>query len=409
MTKNNPYNYNVLSNGIRTIHTRVRSNVEYCGVCVRVGSRNELPDTFGLAHFVEHTIFKGTQKRRSWHIINRMEAVGGELNAYTSEEVTMIYSISPRSNLARASELIADLIANSVFPQQQIDREREVVLDEIASYLDSPSEAIFDSFNDLIFAGSPLGHNILGNEQTIPTFTPQVCRNFLEQFYTPQNMVFFYMGPMPESRVIVIAERFFGKISRPECEIKTIEPPILKQFNEYKNIGTHQCHTLMGARIPGMFADKNRTFALLNNIIGGPCMNSLLNVELRERHGYVYAVDSYTSLFSDCGELTVYFGCDPEHIKPCKQLVVKVLNDLANSPISERRLSAAKKQYLGQMTVSSENHEQIALAAARATLFNGHVAPADEIIDRTNSITAEQLRQAAEHIVSQGLSVLTFG
>ena len=409
MIQSNKYTYNVLPNGMRTIHCLTRGSVEYCGLCVRVGSRDEAPDTYGLAHFVEHTIFKGTDKRHSWHIINRMEAVGGELNAYTSEEATMLYSVFPRGNLARATELMADLVTGSVFPQKQIDREREVVLDEIASYLDSPSDAIFDTFNDLLFAGSPLGHNILGNAETIPTFTPEICRNFLERFYTPQNMVFFYQGPSTASHVEEVAARYLGTFRRPTPEAVNTEPPLLAPFDEYRDLGTHQCHTLMGARIPGMFADKNRTFALLNNIIGGPCMNSLLNVELRERHGYVYSVDSCTSLFSDCGELTVYFGCDPEHVAPCRQIVTDMFSRLADNILSNRRLKAAKKHYIGQMTVGSDNREQMALAAARATLFNGHVAPAEEIIERTNAITAEELRQAAEHIATQGLSLLTFG
>ena len=409
MNQNNTYTYNVLPNGMRTIHCHTRGNVEYCGLCVRVGSRDETPDIYGLAHFVEHTIFKGTGKRHSWHIINRMEAVGGELNAYTSEEATMLYSVFPRGNLARAAELMADLVTDSVFPQRQIDREREVVLDEIASYLDSPSDAIFDTFNELLFAGSSLGHNILGNDETIPTFTSEVCRAFLERFYTPQNMVFFYQGPATASHVEKVAVRYLGTFQRPSTEAVNSVPPLLAPFDQFSDLGTHQCHTLMGARIPGMFADKNRTFALLNNIIGGPCMNSLLNVELRERHGYVYSVDSCTSLFSDCGELTVYFGCDPEHVGPCRQIITDMFSRLASAPLSDRRLAAAKKQYLGQMTVGSDNREQMALAAARATLFNGYVAPPEEIIERTNEITAEQLRQAAEHIASQRLSVLTFG
>lgn len=409
MNQNNTYTYNVLPNGMRTIHCHTRGNVEYCGLCVRVGSRDETPDIYGLAHFVEHTIFKGTGKRHSWHILNRMEAVGGELNAYTSEEATMLYSVFPRGNLARAAELMADLVTDSVFPQRQIDREREVVLDEIASYLDSPSDAIFDTFNELLFAGSSLGHNILGNDETIPTFTSEVCRAFLERFYTPQNMVFFYQGPATASHVEKVAVRYLGTFQRPSTEAVNSVPPLLAPFDQFSDLGTHQCHTLMGARIPGMFADKNRTFALLNNIIGGPCMNSLLNVELRERHGYVYSVDSCTSLFSDCGELTVYFGCDPEHVGPCRQIITDMFSRLASAPLSDRRLAAAKKQYLGQMTVGGDNREQMALAAARATLFNGHVAPPEEIIERTNEITAEQLRQAAEHIASQRLSVLTFG
>ncbi len=408
MTTENNYTYGQLTNGLRTVHIKVRGNVEYCGLCVRVGSRNETPDTYGLAHFVEHTIFKGTKRRHSWHIINRMEAVGGELNAYTSEEATMLYSIFPKGNLARAVELMADLIGNSAFPAHQLEREREVVLDEIASYLDSPSDAIFDSFNDLIFAGSSMGHNILGTAETVSTFSTDVCCRFLDRYYTPDNMVFFYMGPSAPARVETIAEHYLGQIRRPFSRPTMQTPPVLAPFNESRDLGTHQCHTVMGARIPGICTGEAPAFTLLNNIIGGPCMNSLLNVELREHHGYVYSVDSCVSLFSDCGLMTVYFGCDPEHLEPCKRLTIDIFNRLASDTISERRLAAAKKQYLGQLTVGNDNREQRALAAARATLFKGKATPAAETIDRINSISATRLRDAAEHIAGQGLSVLTF-
>ncbi|WP_303328221.1 pitrilysin family protein [uncultured Muribaculum sp.] len=409
MTNKYKYTYGTLANGLRTVHCQNRGNVEYCGLAVQVGSRNENPRTYGLAHFVEHTIFKGTKRRHSWHIINRMESIGGELNAYTSEETTMLYSVFPKGGLTRAVELMHDLVANSEFPERQIEREREVVLDEIASYLDSPSEAVFDSFNDLMFSGSSLGHNILGNTETIPTFTSQICRQFLEKYYTPQNMVFFYLGPSSAERVASVVGKFFEKLDRPTIKHTLLPPAILEPFDKYNHIGSHQCHTLMGARIPGMFANEKHTFALLNNIIGGPCMNSLLNIELRERHGYVYSVDSSTSLFSDCGELTVYFGCDPEHTAPCRKIVTEIFNRLASKQMSERALNAAKKQYLGQMAVASENNEQAALAAGKSTLFKGFVTPAHEIIEHIRSVSTEDIRNAAESIAKQGLSVLTFG
>lgn len=403
------YTVMTLASGLRFVHVRRDTVAEIFGAATRVGSRDELPGQYGMAHFVEHTIFKGTRKRHSWHIINRMEAVGGEMNAYTSEETTVLYSVFPKGNLARAAELMADLIADSQFPQQQINREREVVLDEISSYLDSPADAIFDSFNELMFAGSPLGHNILGNAKTIPTFTPDVCRTFLNNYYTPQNMVFFYLGPSSAQHVAAIAEKYFGKLQRPVLAQKHHTPAILEPFDVYNSIGLHQCHTIMGARIPGIHSDTRYVFSLLNNIIGGPCMNSLLNVELRERHGYVYSVDSCTSMFSDCGQLTVYFGCDPEHTKPCRKTVTEIFNNLADKPLSERALNAAKKQYLGQLTVAGENKENVALAIGKSTLFNKGVTPAQETTERIRSITQEDIRLAAESIAHPGLSTLTFG
>lgn len=407
--KYNIYTYNQLSNGLKTVHCHTNSPVEYCGIAVKVGSRDETPDQYGLAHFVEHTIFKGTARRKSWHIINRMESVGGELNAYTSEETTVVYSCFPEGHLARAVELIADLITSSCFPAAEIDREREVVLDEIDSYLDSPSEAIFDDFNDLIFAGSSLGHNILGTESTINTFTSSTCREFLDKNYTPDNMVLFYSGPSTEKKLMALAERHFGCLSRKSISVAQPVPIENVPFDTLRKMATHQCHTVTGARIPGIKSDMKHAYALLCNIIGGPCMNSLLNIALRERHGYVYSVDAYTSLFTDCGTMTIYYGCDPEHVKPCRRLVANTLDHLSQSTMTAASLEKAKKQYLGQTIVASANLEQMALGAGRAVLLTGSCATREERIANIMNITPEQLRAAAETIAPSKCSTLTFG
>ena len=407
--KSGIFTYHTLPNNLRMVHRFCPSEVEYCGLCVMTGSRNETQAQYGLAHFVEHTIFKGTDRRRAWHIANRMESVGGEINAFTSEEATTIYSSFPAGNLPRAIELIADLVSRSRFPVNEIDREREVVLDEVDSYLDSPAEAIFDDFNELIFAGSGIGHNILGTEATIRTFTPQTCRNFLDTFYTPGNMVLFYMGPTKPQRVFSIAERHLGHLDHPNPEITRITPPEVAPFDISRKHGTHQSHTVIGARIPGMYDDTKRTYALLTNIVGGPCMNSLCNIALRERRGYVYSVDAYTSLFTDAGLFSIYFGCDDEHVKACQRIIFDILSRLADSPMKDRTLEAAKKQYIGQTIVAADNREQVATSTGRALLFDNHVAQPDEIVERISSITAEELRMAAERIAPERCSVLTFG
>lgn len=406
---NDIFTYHTLSNGLRIVHRASTADVEYCGVAIKAGSRNESPAEYGLAHFVEHTIFKGTDRRRSWHIVNRMESVGGEINAYTSEEVTMLYSCFPKGNLARAVELMADLIGCSRFPENEIDREREVVLDEIDSYLDSPSDAIFDDFNDLIFAGSSLGHNILGTAETIGTFTPESCRDFLSTYYAPGNMVFFYTGPTPPSRVMSTIERHLSFLNHPVKELHDDTPREVTPFDLRRELGTHQSHTVIGARIPGLYSQCNHTYALLNNIIGGPCMNSRLNVLLRERHGYVYSVDSYISSFTDCGLFTVYFGCDENHVQPCRRLIFRTLDELAQSTMSTRSLDAAKKQYLGQTIVAGANAEQVALATGRSTLFHQRALHPDEIVRHIMDITPEDIRVAAEKLTPSRCSILTFG
>lgn len=401
--------YFLLSNGLRAVIRQHNSPVEFCGLAINAGSRNENPDEYGLAHFVEHTIFKGTTHRKSWHIINRMESVGGELNAYTSEEVTMVYSAYPAGNTARAMELISDLITDSNFPTEEIDRERDVILDELNSYLDTPSDAIFDDFNDLIFAGSSLGHNILGNEETIRSFSSRDCRNFLDRFYVPDNMVVFYMGPGKIDKIKSIIERYFSKLSfrsrKPEQQVPEILPP----FDRYRSLDTHQAHTVIGARVPGMYDNSKFTYALLNNILGGPCMNSRLNVILRERNGLVYSVDSCLTSFTDCGVMTIYFGCDKEDVKRCRKLIFDTIDRLANYPLTSRTLDAAKKQYLGQLVLGKANQEQIALGTARATLFHNRVAEPDIIKEHITSITPLQLQEAAATISASCASILTFG
>ncbi len=398
--------YHTLPSGLRVVHQYSNSHVEYCGVAVSVGSRDESPDQFGLAHFVEHTIFKGTQRRRSWHIINRMEAVGGELNAYTTKEETMLYSVFPYGSLRRAVELISDLVISSQFPAAELDKEREVVADEIDSYLDTPSEAVFDDFEDLIFADSPLGHNILGTEKTIAGFDSAVCRQYLKENYTAENMVFFYMGRTRPDRVFSIVETYFGALEASVAERSRIAPVERPQFDIVRNIDSHQAHTIVGARIPGLYSAERYPIALFANMLGGPGMNSLLNIALRERRGLVYTVDASTAMFTDAGAMMVYFGCDPEDLDKCRRVVAQTLDSLANEALSPRAVEAAKKQYLGQLAVASDNREQMALSLGRSVLYFGSVASSDEVREKIRAITPGDLRSVAQML--SATSALTF-
>ncbi len=372
-----------------------RAAVGYCGVAVGVGSRDEGPTHLGLAHFVEHTIFKGTAKRSSWHIINRMEAVGGEINAYTTKDETVVYSAFPAGNLARAAELIADLTINSRFPENELTKERDVVADEIDSYLDTPSDAIFDDFEDLLFAGSDLGHNILGTRQALDTFTPELCREYLRHWYVPANMVAFYAGSMGADRAFSVLERAFAELSGDAPIRARRAPEVLPVFNTIKNIESHQAHTIVGARIGGFDSPDRYATALLTNILGGPGMNSLLNVALRERRGLVYNVDASTGIFSDCGLLAIYYGCDPDDNARCRKLVGEVIDSVAAGTITHRKLEMAKKQYLGQLIVGSENLENRILGIARQTLMRGYVIPEAAIIESIRGISESDLATAA--------------
>ena len=401
-------NYHTAPNGLRMVHVSLpRSAVGYMGVTVRVGSRDEDDASLGLAHFVEHTIFKGTRRRSSWHIINRMEAVGGELNAYTTKEETVLYSVFPSGNLARAAELVADLACNSQFPAKELDKEREVVGDEIDSYLDSPSEAVYDDFEDLLFAGSSIGHNILGSRKALEKFDPQVCRNYLARWYVPGNMVVFYAGNVGADTVFAIMERSFASLSGDVPATQRLLPVTVATFDVHKAVDTHQCHTIMGARIGGMSAPDRFANALLTNILGGPGMNSLLNVNLRERNGLVYNVEASTGIFSDCGLLTIYYGCDPDDNDRCRRLVENTVASIAEGAITPRRFEMYKKQYLGQLIVASENLESRVLGIARQTLFHGKASTAVRTIEAIKAVALSELSAAAQSL--SPLSKLTFG
>ena len=405
---NNKIYYETLPNGLAMVHVATMSQVAWCGLAVNAGSRDEDEGQYGLAHFVEHTIFKGTLHRRSWHILNRMESVGGELNAYTTKEGTMLYSVFPEQHLKRAIDLLADLVQWSVFPQEELDRERDVVLEEAASYRDTPSDAVFDDFEDLMFVGSQLGHNILGVKEDLERLTSEDCMRYLKTLYVPTNMVFFSVGPERPERVFRMVERYFGAMSHSVAERHRSVPPMVAPFKQVIEIGTHQAHTVVGARVPDRNSPLRYAVMLLNNILGGPGMNSLLNVELRERRGYVYSVESTLTLLSDCGWISIYLGCDPDDVRSSMRVIDRITNRLSNELLPERRLDAYKRQYCGQLVVAADSAEFLAMNAGRGLLYRGQVATPDETIARIQAVTPEDIAQAAAYLSSEKLSSLTF-
>lgn len=400
--------YQTLSNGLRMVHVVTATQVAWCGLAVNAGSRDEQEGHYGLAHFVEHTIFKGTQHRRAWHILNRMERVGGELNAYTTKEGTMIYSIFPHRHLQRAVDLLADLVQWSVFPQDELDRERDVVLEEAASYRDTPSDAIYDDFEDLLFAGSELGHNILGRKEDLEHLTRDDCLQYLKMLYVPANMVFFSVGPERPERVFRLAEKCFGAMSHEMPPRHRVTPQEVPAFKQDVSIGTHQAHTIVGASMPHMGHPLRYALMLLNNILGGPGMNSLLNVELRERRGYVYTVESTLTLLSDCGWMEIYLGCYPDDVRSSLRVIERITTRLGQELLPARRLEAYKKQYCGQLVVAADNTEFLAMRAGRGLLYHGKVATVDETIEHIMAVTPGEVAEAAAYLSSDRLSSLTF-
>ena len=397
------FRLHTLDNGLKIVHLDAPTDIDYCGVAIRAGSRDELPGEEGLAHFVEHTIFKGTSRRRAVHILNRMESVGGELNAYTTKEETYVYTAAPAGHASRALELIADLISSSIFPAKELDKEREVILDEIDSCLDTPSEAVYDRFEDMIFANSSLGHNILGSPKTVSRFTADDCLRFVRRLYRPDRMVLFHYGAARFDTIVRLAERHFGSLTpsaTAACDRPTEPASTAAPFDvDQPTFNCHQAHTIIGAVTPSLYSNGRHALALMNNILGGPGMNSRLNVALRERRGLVYTVESSLALYTDTGVQTIYFGCNPDDTDRCRRLVTTEIRRLVDEPLSPRTLDGAKRQYLGQMTLSAASGEQLILASARAVLFHGQLLGSRRVAEIIRSVTATDLQNAALHLL----------
>ncbi len=395
-----------LPNGLRCVHCRVASKVTYFGIAVNAGSRDDGTHD-GLAHFVEHTLFKGTIKRKSHHISNRMESVGGELNAYTTKEDTFLYTIAPTGHLERAVELLADIVANSSFPAAELEMERDVVIEEINSYRDSPADSVFDDFEDRIYAGNGMGHNILGSPESVKRLVGADCRSFLDRFYTPANMVAYCIDASPTQSVERLLSKHLGRLHLPGSGPRRIEPQLLPEFDIVEDRSGHQAHTILGVRTFSRRDPRRFALYLLNNYIGGPGMNSRLNRELRDKRGYVYTVESIVALMSDCGLFQVYFGSDRSKMDTCIRLVLNELRRLAESPLKPSALEAAKRQYCGQLMVSTDNREAVAMSLGKSLLHHDCVQTASMTAERIKDVQAEEVRVLAEEMLNSGLSRLT--
>jgi len=397
------YSSTTLPNGIRIVYLPSDTPVSYCGLAVNAGTRDEQPGQFGLAHFVEHALFKGTAKRKSWHILNRMESVGGELNAYTTKEETFLYAICLSDDTERAIELLADMAFHSQFPEPEIEKEREVIIDEIHSYEDNPAEALCDEFENILFKGSSLGHLILGEEASLRTFTPATCRAFTGAFYHPENMVFFYYGKMPWTKITRLTGKYLGEKQRTknEIQIRRQKPEQIEPERKRVNKDLHQSHVMLGSRGYGLHDHKRIGLYLLNNLLGGPGMNSRLNIALREKRGLVYTVDSTVTSYSDTGVFAVYFGCDHESRQQCIRLIYKELRMLCHKALTSSQLHAAIKQLKGQMGISSEHRENVALSLGKNFLHYNHYNSLPETYEKLDALTAHQLLEIANEVFDE--------
>lgn len=403
------YQTYTLRNGLKIIHKPDQSAVAYCGMVINTGSRDEADDEQGMAHFIEHMLFKGTSKRRSGHIINRLENVGGELNAFTSKEETVVYATVLKEYFERAMELVADIVLHSTFPQKEIDKEVVIIVDEIQSYNDSPSELIFDDFEELLYANHPIGHNILGKTELLEKYSTEDAVHFVKEQYRPEEMVFFALGDMDFKQLVRWAEKYFQTESVEPKKAERNSPisysPIVKEINK----NTHQVHFMLGNRSYDLYHPQRMGMYLLNNILGGPGMNSLLNLSLREKHGLVYNVESSYQPFTDTGMWSVYFGCDPENASRCEQLVYAELQKLREQPLSENALKKYKLQLIGQMAIASEQKENLALSFGKSFLRYGKIDDLETIKQKIEEVTATQLQEIANEIFNTDqLSVLKY-
>ena len=392
------YQTHTFSNGIRLIYKPDLSVVTHCGMIMNTGSRDENEQEQGMAHFVEHLLFKGTEKRRSGHIINRLEDVGGELNAYTSKEETVVFASVLNEYSERAIELISDVVLHSTFPQKELEKELVIILDEIQSYHDNPSELIYDDFEELLFHNHPLGHNILGRSELLENFSRQEVVDFVKQQYHPKEMLFFVLGNLDFKKIIRWGEKYFQTPSFEKDGKARFSPTQYLPTRQEISKNTHQVHFMLGNRCYDLYHPNRMAMYLLNNILGGPGMNSLLNLSLREKHGLVYTVESSYQPFTDTGMWSVYFGCDTENAIRCEQLIYQTLQKLREQTLSENSLKKYKLQLMGQMAIASEQKESLALSFGKSFLRYGKIEELDSIRRRIEAITAEQLKVIANEI-----------
>lgn len=419
------YNTYTLDNGLRIIHLPSDSKVVYCGYQINAGTRNEEPGEEGLAHFCEHVTFKGTERRKAWHILNCLESVGGDLNAYTNKEGTVYYSAILKEHIARAVDLLTDIVFHSVYPQAEIDKEVEVICDEIESYNDSPAELIYDEFENIIFKGSPLGHNILGTAEQVRSFKTEDALRFTRKLYRPDNAIFFAYGDIDFKKLVRLLKKSFLSEERRVKSEKFNSPEAQTQFNiqhltfntqhsfEGQTIvmqkNTHQAHVMIGTRAYDVNDDRRMPLYLLNNMLGGPGMNAKLNLALREHNGLVYTVESTMVAYGDTGVWSIYFGCDEHDVKRCLRLVRKELDKFMQKPLSEAQLKAAKKQIKGQIGVACDNRENFALDFGKSFLHYGWEKNVDRLYEQVDEITAEQIQAVAQELFDKDrLTTLIF-
>ncbi len=399
------YNTHTLANGLRIIHLPSAQPVVYCGYAVGAGTRDEeLGREEGMAHFCEHITFKGTERRSSMKILGHLESVGGDLNAFTNKEETVYHAAVLKDNIGRAVDLLTDIVFHSTYPQAEIDKEVEVIVDEIESYNDSPAELVYDLFENAVFGGHPLGHNILGTAEKLRRYTTADALRFTRRYYRPENSVFFAYGDVDFARLVRLLERA-NTVAADEayCDCKQSAatlPPYVVQHIEH-HMDTHLAHVMVGTRAYDVHDERRIALYLLNNILGGPGMTARLNVSLRERNALVYTVESMAQSYSDTGLWAVYFGCDPKNVNRCLRLIRRELDKVMQRPLSDAQLRAAKRQIRGQIGIACDSRESFALDFAKSYLHYGWKKDVTALCERIDALTATDLQRVAQDLFAE--------
>ena len=412
------YNTYTLANGLRIIHKPSVAEVVYCGYQIAAGTRDELPGEEGMAHFCEHLTFKGTEHRNAIQIINGLEQLGGDLNAFTNKEDTTFYAAIQKEHIAKAISLLTDMVFHSTYPQHEIDKEVEVICDEIESYNDSPAELIYDEFENMLFEGHPLGHNILGNADQLRTYKTADALRFVKRNYRPDDAILFVYGNVDFKRVIrLVSSAMVGVSSSTSMASPARSAGTASTSGRFgqgareitKDIGSHQAHVMLGTRSYDIHHPLRIPLYLLNNILGGPSMNARLNLALRERNGLVYTVESTMVSYSDTGMWSIYYGCDPHDVRKCLRLVRRELDKVMQKPLSDNALQKAKQQLKGQIAIACDNREQFALDFGKSFLHYGWEKNVEKLFDSIDKVTVADVQKVANELfAADKLSTLIF-
>ncbi|MBK8848243.1 MAG: insulinase family protein [Bacteroidetes bacterium] len=409
-TQEAPFTIYKLSNGLRVIHQHTeQGSIAHCGILMPAGTRNETKSKEGLAHFLEHVLFKGTKKRSALQIINRLEVHGGELNAYTSKEETCIHASVQKNQLPQALELISDILFNSIFPKQEIEKEKDVVLEEIRMYMDNPAEQVNDDFEAMLFRNHTMGHPILGTIESVKSFSRKDVLDFISRHYHPQQMVLSITGNIDISQYQLLIEKCFCRKQTIQLNGKIYPFKRNRPFKVTATRPTEQAHIVIGNAAYSLHHKHRLHLLLLTNILGGPAMNSLLNIEVREKRGLTYGIEANYIAYSDTGIFNIYFGTEPGLKEKTTAVVFQVLQSLCSKPISDIKLKQAKNQLIGQMLMAQEHRAGVMLAIGRTLLNFSKVEKLETIFEKINSISAAELRKVANDIFAKNkLSILEY-